>query len=182
VALLAAHGSAPAREATLVVTRRPDGLGNVGVDATGRVVRLRGEAIAAEAGSADFVGVHVIGDDLRGQAPARGCLVGDLYIPALRRGARIQSFEYDGAVLDVGNLRTYLEANLAWLGARLAGGWVHPRASIAPSVRVLSSVVGEGAAVGGDGALERTVVWPGARASAPLAHAIVTPNGIVSVG
>jgi hypothetical protein len=52
-------------------------------------------------------------------------------------------------------------------------------AVIAPGVRSVESVVGAGARVDGEGDLRRVVVWPGARARAPLADAVVTARGAV---
>jgi mannose-1-phosphate guanylyltransferase len=178
-ALTRAHVAGPPREATLVVRRRADGQGSVGLDEAGRIVRLREERVAREVASADFASVHVLGDDLRAHAPPRGCLVGDLYIPAMRRGAGLHSFEYQGPVLDVGNLQTYLEANLAWLGAQRIERWIHPSVSVSGAARVLRAVVGEGATLGGRGTIERTVVWPGGAAVAPLTDAVVTPDRVV---
>jgi hypothetical protein len=145
------------------------------------VVRLRSVRVAEEAVSADFVSVHVLGEALRSALPARGCLVEDAYIPALRRGAAIHTFGYQGEVRDVGDLGAYLEANLSWLSALGQEGWIHPSARVAPRVRVTRSVVGEGARVAGDGDVDRVVVWPGAVAVAPIAQAIVTPEAVVPV-
>jgi mannose-1-phosphate guanylyltransferase len=75
--------------ATLAIVRRACGEGNVGLDADGRVVRLRKEVFGEETSGADFIGVHVVGAKLRPRLPERGCLVGDLYIPALGGGARL---------------------------------------------------------------------------------------------
>ena len=44
---------------------------------------------------------------------------------------------------------------------------------------VVSSVIGAGADVRGEGRLERVVVWPGAQAFAPLRDAVVTRTGLV---
>jgi hypothetical protein len=42
------------------------------------------------------------------------------------------------------------------------------------------AVVGEGAVVTGSGAIERCVVWPGERAVAPLAWAVVAGGRVVT--
>jgi len=178
-ALAAAHLAAPAADATLLVRPRADGQGKVGLDASGRVVRLRGERVAGEARSADFLAVAIVGERLRDAMPERGCVVGDVYIPALRRGAVIRSHVFAGAWLDVGGVAAYLDANAAWLESKRAESWVHPAARVAAGVGLERSVVGEGAVVSGGGALVRTVVWPGATAVAPLADAVVVPGGLV---
>ncbi len=179
--LLRAHTSAPDAEATLVVRLRSDAGGNVGLDGAGRVVRIRGGPVPGEIRSADFLSLHVVGETLRRSLPERGCLVGDVYIPALGRGAVLRTFAHDGPVLDVGEPRTYQHANLAWLAGRALDGWAHPEARVGAHVRLARSVVGAGATVHGAGRLERVIVWPGATATAPLADAVVTPAGVVPI-
>ena len=105
-----------------------------GLDPAGRVVRLRGERVADESTGGEFLGVHVMGDELRGVLPDRGCLVGDVYIPALRRGVTLQAFAWDGPFFDIGDPRSYLEANLAWLATK---AWCldGPRRGVGPASR-----------------------------------------------
>jgi hypothetical protein len=69
---------------------------------------------------------------------------------------------------------SYLAANLAWLAARGETAWVGAAATVAAGVTLDRALVGEGASVAGSGAVARTVVWPGARATAPLEGAVVT--------
>ncbi len=174
-ALLAAHTA----EATLAVRPGAKGAGNVGLDAAGRVVRLRRESFAEEARGGEFLGIHLLGASLRASLPEEGCLVGDVYLPALRRGAELRAFETDASFCDIGTLAGYLAANRGWLARRGLAAWAAPGAAVASGVTLEASVVGEGARVTGEGALTRTVVWPGAAAVAPLADAVVTPRGIV---
>jgi mannose-1-phosphate guanylyltransferase len=186
-ALVAAHAAGPPREATLVVQPRPPGGGSVGLDGEGRVVRLRRERFGGETSGGEFLGIHVLGEGLRARLPVRGCLVGDLYIPALRAGARLQSFVWDerARFFDIGSVATYLEANLAWLESRGLASWTaagtRAPARIAAGVALDRAVVGEGASVAGEGTLERCVIWPGASVRAPLAMAVVTPARVVRV-
>jgi mannose-1-phosphate guanylyltransferase len=167
-------------EATLVVMPRARDEGNVGIDAEGRVVRLRREAVGPEARSADFACVHVLGDALRRGLPARGCLVADVYIPALRRGATLRVVEHRGPWHDIGSVASYVDANVAWLRARRADRWVAPGAAVGTGVVLEESLVHAGATVEGWGALSRCVVWGGAVAVAPLGDAVVLPGGIVA--
>lgn len=171
--LLAAHAAGGA-EATLLVRAAARGrLGNVGLDAEGRVVRLRGAAPApGEVGSCDFLGVHVVGGGLA--LPAEGCLVGDVYIPALARGARLCALRHEGPALDTGTIADYLAANLAWLEARSQRLHAHPDAVIAaPADR---AIVLAGAQVRAP--IERVLVWPGAVVTEPASDAVVTPFGV----
>ena len=166
-ALLAAHGTL-ADGATLVVQPLPRGQGSVGLDETGRVVRLRQQSFADEARGGQFLGIHVLGRALRARLPARGGLIEDVYLPALGRGEVLRAHLFEGPWHDIGTLPSYLVANMAWLAARGLPHWIGPGARVADGVVLDRSVVGEGATVTGRGALTRCVVWPGANAIAPL--------------
>ena len=177
-ALLAAHRSR-AWAATLAVAPLVQGEGTVGIGAEGQVVRLRGQRFGVEVRAADFVGVQVLGAATRGELPREGCLVGDVYLPALRLGARLGVVDVAGGFDDIGSIGAYLDANASWLRRAGARAHVAPSARVDPGVEVEASVVGEGAHVTGRGSIVRCVVWPGAVARAPLADAVVTSAGRV---
>jgi mannose-1-phosphate guanylyltransferase len=180
-ALLAAHcGSGAA--ATLAVAPRARGEGTVGVGSARQIVRLRGERFGEEVAGGDFVGVQVVGDLLRRRLPKLGCLVGDGYLPWLREGGALATFKAPGVWDDVGTVDAYLRANARWLERSGRAAYVGPGAEVAGGVEVVGSVVGAGAQVTGQGALRDCVVWPGARAEAPLCGAVVTAGGRVVVG
>ena len=175
-ALLAAqraNGSA----ATLAVAPRAAGEGTVGLGGDGRVVRLRGERFGEETRGGDFLGIHVLGVALRGRLPERGCLVGDLYLPALREGQRLATFAVPGAWDDIGTIAAYLAANARWLSRAGLASWVGEGARVDSGIDLTGSIVGAGAMVRGTGALTRSVIWPGACAGAPLDGAVVTARG-----
>jgi len=174
--LVATHESSGA-VATLAVVRRAAGEGNVGIAADGHVVRLRREVFGDESAGADFIGVHVLGGGLRTMLPANGCLVGDVYIPALRSGARVATHAVESSFVDVGSLAQYVAANRAWLAARGEASWVAQDAVV--TGRVDGSVIGAGARVEADAI--RCVVWPGAHVSNRVEDAVVTPQGVVLV-
>lgn len=183
-ALLAAHASEAARGAvaTLVVRPRSDALGNTGLDSRGDVVRLRREAgCDGEAQTADFLGIYVVGDALRRGLPAKGDIIAEALLPALRRGGRIAVFATDAAFIDVGTPRAYLDANLRWLARRGVGCWVGEGGRTNPRATLEGVVVGNGASVTGEGRVEGCVVWPGAVLGAPMANAVVAPEGVVRV-
>jgi len=174
-----AHGRGGAL-ATLVVAPRPRGQGTVGLGPEGEVVRLRGELFGTEVSGGDFLGAQVIGEELRGRLPRSGCLVGDGYLPALRAGGRIGSSLHSGAWDDIGSPAAYLAANARWLReVAKVDRYEGPGSMIGPGIDAGGSVIGAGAAVEGEGALRDCVIWPGARARAPLARAIVTTGGLV---
>ena len=103
-----------------------------------------------------------------------GGVVEDVLLPAMARGEIVQSFSFTGPWHDIGTLESYLAANLAWLDARALSCWIAPGATVAPSVTLRRTVVGEGATVAGEGTLDGCIVWPGAHARAPLRDQVVT--------
>jgi mannose-1-phosphate guanylyltransferase len=166
--------------AVLAVSPRAGGEGNVGIGKDGRVVRLRGERFGDEIASGDFICIQVIAPALRATFPRQGCLMDDGYRPALRRGELVTTFTVDGPWDDVGSIAAYLAANARWLAREKRSAYVHESARVAPGVVVENSVIGAGAEVRGEGAVRGCVVWPGARAVAPLQDAVVTPRGVVA--
>ncbi|MDP9151032.1 MAG: NDP-sugar synthase, partial [Myxococcota bacterium] len=110
-----------------------------------------------------------------------GCLIGDTCVVALRNGEDLRAFPCYAPWHDLGTPSSYLRANLAWLEARGVSRWCGADADVAPGVRIERSIVGEGAAVKGSGALTGCVVWPGAHVTAPLADAIVTPEVVLAI-
>lgn len=181
-ALLSSHAGDEGRAATLAVAPRPPGCGTVGLNHRGDIVRLRGECFGEEVKGGDFFGVHVLGKSLRNKLLTPGCLVGDVYLPALREGARLGSFLWDGGFLDIGTPRLYWEANMNWLSDKPNACHIEPSAGIAAGIAVEHAVIGKNAAVLGHGSLKDCVVWPGAQAIAPLERAIVTcEHGIVHI-
>jgi mannose-1-phosphate guanylyltransferase len=177
-ALVSAHAS----EATLVVQPLAAGQGPVGLDAEGNVVRLRQERFAEEASGGQFLGISLLSASLRTHLPDRGGLIEDLFVPALRRGATLRAFLFQGPWHDIGSLPAYLAANLAWLEARSLPAWVGSGADVAEGVTLDRSVVGEGARILGSGPVSRCVLWPGTTAHAPLADAVVTGPAGASAG
>ncbi|HEX7667229.1 MAG TPA: sugar phosphate nucleotidyltransferase [Polyangiaceae bacterium] len=180
-ALVAAHERERAK-ATLMVKLAPRGEGNVGVDTDGRIVRLRKETTApGEVSGGAFLGIHVLGPELRDALPETGCLVGDVYLPALRRGDVLRVHRFTGIFGDIGTPSAYWIACLAWLGDQGGRFYTGKNVQIATEVEIVESIVGEGAIVEGTGELHRVVVWPGARAKAPLDNAVVTPAGVTKI-
>lgn len=176
VAALLARQARSGSLATLAVgPSLPAGAGTVGLDDAGNVVRLRAHTFGRETRSGDFAGVQVIsGRGLRG-LPEEGCLVGDVYIPALADGGVVDSAPVVSAFSDVGTLVDYGEANRAWLGGRAF--WIGPDAVVADEVELRQTVVGAGARVTGRGVVDRCVVWPGAALEAPARGVVATPGG-----
>jgi mannose-1-phosphate guanylyltransferase len=169
--LVASHAGA----ATLVVQPLERGQGPVGLDARGNVVRLRAERFGDEARGGQYLGIGVLSAALRARLPGEGGLVEDLLVPAMARGEVVRSFLHDGPWHDIGTVASYLAANAAWLEERGLERWVGPGAKVEPGVTLERSVVGAGATVSGAGAVVGCVVWPGAKAVAPL-RGVVAPG------
>jgi mannose-1-phosphate guanylyltransferase len=176
--LVAAHAAAGSA-ATLAVALRSKGQGTVGLDASNGIVRVRAERFADEVSGGDFIGVHVLGAALRAALPRRGCLVEDVYLPALARGARLQAFPHEGPFCDIGTLEVYLEANLTDPSLGSASRHVGAGARVDAGVELRRAIVGAGAHVTGRGLVANAVFWPRAKATAPLERAIVTTSGRV---
>jgi mannose-1-phosphate guanylyltransferase len=180
-ALLEIHRGARA-PATMVIAARPRREGTVGLDAGGAIVRLRGELFGDEVSGGDFLGIYAIGPALRARLPREGCLIGDGCLPALRAGERIASFTVTTAWDDIGSLASYLRANRRWLAREEKRDHVGEGAMIAEGVTIEDSVIGAGAQVSGRGVVRGAVIWPGARAEAPLEDVVVTSTGLVVRG
>ena len=168
-ALHASHARSGAG-ATLAVLARPASQGNVGLADDGRIVRLRQESFGRETRAGDFLGIHLLGEGLRAHLPAKGCLVGDVYLPALRRGETLRAHETSASFVDIGSVAQYLAANAAWLAARGVASWAHPTALVNASIA--GSVVGADAVI--DAPTLDSVVWPGAYVQSACRGAVVT--------
>lgn len=158
------------------------GAGTLGLDAHGRMVRVRGEAHGVEVRAADYVSLFAAGREALAELPEAGDLFTDYCLPKLRRGEPIETCSIAGRWWDIGTPETYLQTNFDWLAGHAnaaAGSFVDRGATIASAVNLECSVVGAGARVVGSGALERCVVWPGSTAVAPLSRCVVTPRGVV---
>jgi len=163
----------------LAICPRPRGEGTVGIDAEGRVVRLRGEQFGPEARGGDYLGVAALGARCLQTLPAEGCLIGDWALPELRRGEPVLTVDAPGPWTDCGDLARYLGANLAWLEKHGLDSWPAPGSEVGAHVELKQSIVGPGATVMGQGLVERSVIWPGASAVAPLFEVVVTRSGRV---
>jgi NDP-sugar pyrophosphorylase family protein len=155
--------------ATLVVEPRGAGEGNVGLDADGRIVRLRGESFGREVRGGYYLAICALSAGT--VLPDEGCLVADVWLPMLRRGAgSLTAVPFEGAWIDVGSIRGYVQANHEWLTMRGVDGFVHPSAQVC--ARTERSIVGRGARI--DASCMDAIVWPGAVVSTPAARSIVT--------
>jgi len=164
-----------------VVKTRPFGQGTVGIDKSGGIVRLRGRVFGEEATSGDFLGIQILGAKLREALPTEGCLVGDVAMPLLEANGRIASFIFDAEWDDIGDAPGLLRANLSWLERCGLSAWVGPAARVDAGATVVSSVVGAGAVVEGQGELRDCVVFAGGKARVPLARAIASRDVTVRI-
>jgi mannose-1-phosphate guanylyltransferase len=173
---------AAARRPVVLVARATPANGSLGLDRDGRVVRLRGRSFGPVASEADYVGVACLDAEAVAGLPERGCLVGDWLMSELGRNRRPAVVPHSGDWIDIGSVGGYWLANQRFLRARGVEAWVGEGASIDSGVALEASLVGAGARVSGEGRLSQCVVWPGARAVAPLSRSIVTQSGCVALG
>ncbi|TKD08545.1 nucleotidyltransferase family protein [Polyangium fumosum] len=183
-ALEGAHARAKAKGAiaTLAVAFRDDekmrvGEGTVGLGEDGSIVRLRGETFGREVRGADFVGVQMLGEVARARLPSEGCLVGDVYLPALRAGERVAGSAIVSRFCDLGTPRAYFEESMHWLAE--FGSWRGDDVHVDPDVSLESVILGDGVTVRGQGELRKVVACPGAVVEAPLERAIVLGSGTI---
>jgi mannose-1-phosphate guanylyltransferase len=168
-----------------VAAPRGVGPGTVGLDASGRVVRLRGERHGIEVSSADYVGLVGVGEQALAELPELGCLIGDYCLPRLRRGEPVYTHAVSQGWWDVGSPAGYLSANQHWLTSHASPGqcsFVHPSAQFDAGITITRSVVGESVRVTGSGDVTDCVIWPGSSVQAPLAHSVITPRVSLHVG
>ena len=150
-ALQAQHAERDAFATMAVVGALPKGQGSVGIGAAGSVVRLRHGRFGEEVAGADFVGVQMLSTRAQERLPSQGCLVGDVYIPALERGERVIAASVATGFSDIGTPRAYLDANLAWLAKHGFEHYTAPHADVDAALSLARSIVGEGATVSGSG-------------------------------
>jgi len=169
---------ATARDAqVLAVSPRPAGQGTVGLDEAGAIVRLRGKVFGNEKQGGDYVGVMALGPGIVAALPERGCLFGDVALPALERGGRVWTVPSPAPWSDLGDLPEYASANFRWLDERPGGSWIGPGARVPGAVTLNRSLVGARAQVSGSGELREVIVWPNAYVEAPLERAVVLSSG-----
>jgi mannose-1-phosphate guanylyltransferase len=156
-----------------------------------------------------FTGVHVLEPSLLDRLRPVVCdVIRDAYIPALVGGAIIRSVTLAGYFAEHSTPERYLAGNIALLRAPgllpappgplvgvEVGATIDPSARVADPCRIQAgAIVERGAEVGPDvvlgaGArvragvkLRRAVVWPGAVVTRDVVDAVVTPQGVISVG
>jgi mannose-1-phosphate guanylyltransferase len=161
------------------------GAGTVGLDAAGRIVRVRGEVYGREVRAADYVSLFAAGQQALAELPEEGDLFTDYCLPRMRRGEPVDTLPLAGEWRDIGTPERYLIENLEWLAQHANapdGSFVAASAEIDRGVTIERSVIGDGARITGFGRIESCVVWPGSRAVAPLAGCVVTPRSVVRAG
>lgn len=164
---------------------RPRSTGSVGLDAQGRLVRVRGETHGVEVRAADYVCLFSVGRQALSELPEHGDLFADYCLPRLRRGEPVYTCSAGDKWWDVGSLDDYLRANQDWLPGhanRADDSFVATSARVGPGVTLRRSVVGAGARLEGTGLIEECVIWPDASATAPLFRSVVTPLRAVQAG
>lgn len=181
VAAVIAEQDRISADALWVVEPAAPGTGTVGLDDDGAVVRLRGERFGQETSGGEFLGIQVMGADLRRTLPSQGCLVGDVALPLLRRGGRLATLLYRGTWDDIGQPASLLRANMRWLERRRLSAWSAASSKVDAGATLARSLVGQGASVAGSGIVHECVVFPGAQLTAPASRLIVGRQASLAV-
>ncbi|MBI5531102.1 MAG: NTP transferase domain-containing protein [Deltaproteobacteria bacterium] len=171
------HGNSKDCVATLLAAPRAAGQGTLGLDASSRVVRMRGHRSGVEQIGADFMGIQLISARLRARLPAQGCLVGDAYLPALQAGDQIAVCMHRGDWDDIGTPRALLDANLRWL--RRHGRANFCELHVPAPIELHETVVCNGAMLRGAGSIRQCLALAGSTLTAPAHRAIALPDGRV---
>lgn len=174
-AALARLADADHPDAVWIVAPRPPGQvpGTVGIDAEGRVCRVRSFRFGEERSSGDFLGVSALSPRLVAALPVEGCLVGDVIGPRLEE-LRVATVLHEGPWDDLGSPAAYLAANQRWLRERGLVRYLGPGARAPEGT---TGIVGAGAVLTGAPAVD-VVCWPNAEAHDVPARTIVTSGGL----
>jgi mannose-1-phosphate guanylyltransferase len=197
-ALLGAHGDGDVATMLLRDDPDPERWGAIGVDATGRVVRiLDAHSPRPPVGPVRlrmFTGIHVLAPALLDRLQPVFCdVIRDAYVPSLLAGETIRAMTLDGYFAEHSTPARYLEGNLALLRdpqllreppGPLVG--VDPDARIAASARIIAPVrIEAGAMIEADAQVGPEVaVAAGARvaAGAKVERSVIWRDATVAAG
>ena len=90
---------------------------------------------------------------------------------------RIDVHLHEGPWDDIGSPRALLEANVRWLARNGLRAWVSRSAKCSAGLELADSVVCDGAAVEGEGRVERCLVLAGASLRGPARDVIAMADG-----
>jgi NDP-sugar pyrophosphorylase family protein len=155
----------------------------------GRILSLAGRPRRALGTVSLFSGVHVLDPALLERLPAGfSDIVRDLYVPLLSEGARLVGVRLRGRWYDLGSPALYLAGQMSLLRERLRGTGetclIHPTAQVAPTARVVRSVLGPKARVAEGAVVTGSVLWENVRvgAKARVRRSVVTSGVPVAAG
>lgn len=178
--------------ATMVVKWVPDNdpTAVVEVDASMNVRGLPGynAPLTGPARRCMYTGVSLLSAAAHAELPERGCLIREGYARWIEQGRPVVAHADDAVFRDVGMSHAhYLEANLAlatglvqWPGIeRDARGIVDATARFGEDAQCIDSVIGAHVELAPSTALERCVVWAGARVAGSHRDSVILPDGRV---
>jgi NDP-sugar pyrophosphorylase family protein len=169
---------------------RASALGAIEIDeASQRVVRILGEGDAPKSPvrRCMFTGIYVLTPDVEPELPENGCIVRHTLRRLLARGDTVAGIVDEGPWHDLGTIESYASVNLGLLDGSIAypnveppfeARMVDPLARVEPGVKLGRCItVGPRAMLGGEGLIERAIVWDGAAVRMPFTDAILTSRG-----
>lgn len=175
-------------DVTMLLHRRPPEEilgGPVAVGPKGAVVQLRNAPSTGEIAKRHlFAGAHVLSRHLLERIePGKTDIVGDLYIPLLAEGGKIQSVLTSRRWHDLGTPERYLAASLDAAQQRTLSGLgsrpvIAPSASVASSAALHRSIVEAQAVVEAGAVVEDSLLLPSARilAASSIRGSIIGPG------
>lgn len=146
----------------------PERYGPVVTDARGRVLSIRRRPRPGDRVSL-FTGLHVLDPALLARLPpGPSDSVGDLYVPMIDAGERVDSLRLRGPWFDLGTPDDYRLSQLRMLRRGFASRppaalLVDPSARVHSGARVSRSVVGERSVVAEGASVVDSVLWAGVR-------------------
>jgi mannose-1-phosphate guanylyltransferase len=151
--------------ATLVLCDHPR-FNQVGIDAEGRIVSVRGQSIKksfALSQSFSFTGIHIISPKLLDAMPSAGFFgIMELYMEVASRGEAIRGYEMQGEGgywRDIGRVEDYMDLHRDLLGEERESV-IHPKAYLAEDVRIEGFVcVGKGTRIKAGSFIKDSVIW-----------------------
>ncbi len=149
-----------------------------------------------------YTGIQIVEPELLDHIPLgkASCIIRDVYIPLIKKGAPIHGFLTDGVFREFGTPADYLRETIALLRdpserdplppwsspgvSVIPPVWISPNARIAPGATIgPDAVIEENASVEAGATVASAVIWPGAevKAGETVRNAILTPHRRVEI-
>jgi NDP-sugar pyrophosphorylase family protein len=170
--------------ATMILRHTPDPerFGAIGIDSDERVTTLLGTPEGRPVTETlMFTGVHILSPEAFDAMPDSGCVIRSAYRRWVDEGSLVLGIVDDSPWADLGTVSEYHRLNVAlasgeatWPGVETINGCIVAD-DVDRHATFRNSVVGAGARIDPNVALDRCVVWPGTRVAESIQNAVLTP-------